>query len=141
MQKASLTCVCVCVCVYKLSLQSCLFTTLWMVAHQALLSMGFSSQEYQSGFPCPAPREFPDLGIEPSSLMSPTLEGGFFTTSTTWEALLDHTNFQKSFLPLSLSIMDSSSHHNYPGTFQQSRCQHPLLDLGLGSQGESETHF
>ena len=29
----------------------------------------------------------PNPGIEPASLTSPTLGGGFFTTSTTWEAL------------------------------------------------------
>ena len=27
-----------------------------------------------------------DPGIEPASLMSPALAGGFFTTSATWEA-------------------------------------------------------
>ena len=31
-------------------------------------------------------RDLPDSGIEPASLMSPTFEKGFFTTSTTWEA-------------------------------------------------------
>ena len=31
--------------------------------------------------------ELPDPGIEPTSLMSPALAGGFFTTSTTSEAL------------------------------------------------------
>ena len=30
--------------------------------------------------------DLPDPGIEPASLTSPTLAGGFFTTSTTWEA-------------------------------------------------------
>ena len=30
-----------------------LFVTLWTVAHQAPLSMGFSWQEYWSGLPCP----------------------------------------------------------------------------------------
>ena len=34
-----------------------LFATLQTVAHQAPLSMGFSSQEYQSGLPCPPPGE------------------------------------------------------------------------------------
>ena len=29
-----------------------LFATLWTVAHQALLSMGFPRQEYRSGLPC-----------------------------------------------------------------------------------------
>ena len=32
-----------------------LFVTLWTVAHQTPLSMGFSRQEYWSGMPCPAP--------------------------------------------------------------------------------------
>ena len=32
-----------------------LFATPWTVAHQAPLSMGFSSQEYWSGLPFPSP--------------------------------------------------------------------------------------
>ena len=64
-----------------------LFATLWTVAHQALLSMGFSRQEYWSGFPCPPPGDLPDPGTEPISLMSPALADGFYTTSATWEAL------------------------------------------------------
>ena len=34
------------------------------------------------------PGDLPDPGIEPLSLMSPALAGGFFTTSTTWETSL-----------------------------------------------------
>ena len=45
-----------------------LFATQWTVAHQAPLSMGFSRQEYWSGLPFPAPGDFPDSGIEPTSL-------------------------------------------------------------------------
>ena len=45
-----------------------LFGTLWTVAHQAPLSMGFSRQEYRSGSPCPSPGDLPDLGIKPVSL-------------------------------------------------------------------------
>ena len=45
-----------------------LLATPWIAAHEAPPSMGFSRQEYQSGLP------------------SPALAGGFFTTSTTWEA-------------------------------------------------------
>ena len=72
-----------------LSLFSCvqLFVTLWNIAHQAPLSMGFSRQQYWSGLPCPPPRDLPDPGIEPESLVSPALAGGFFTTSATREAL------------------------------------------------------
>ena len=37
--------------------------TLWTVALQALLSMGFSRQEYWSGLPCPPPGDLSDPGI------------------------------------------------------------------------------
>ena len=65
--------------------QAQLFVTLWTVACQAPLSMGFSRQEYWSGLPCPPPGDLPDPGIKPTSLMSPALTGRFFTTSATWE--------------------------------------------------------
>ena len=65
-----------------------LFVTLWTVARQAPLSMGFFRQEYCSGLPSPSPGDLPDPGIKPASFMSPALAGGFFTTSTTSEALL-----------------------------------------------------
>ena len=44
------------------------------VAHQALLSMGFSRQEYWSGLLCLPPGDLPDPRIEPMSLMSPALQ-------------------------------------------------------------------
>ena len=53
---------------------------------QAPLSMGFSRQEYWSRWPFPPPGHLPDPETEPVSLASPALAGGFFTTSTTWEA-------------------------------------------------------
>ena len=37
-----------------------LFGTLWTVARQAPLSMGFSRQEYWSGLPFPPPGHLPD---------------------------------------------------------------------------------
>ena len=64
-----------------------LFATPWTVARQVPLSMGFPRQEYWSGLPFPSPGNLPDPGIEPSSFMSPTLAGGFFTSNATWEAL------------------------------------------------------
>ena len=63
-----------------------LFATPWTIEHQAPLSMGFPRQEYWSGLPLPSPGDLPDPGIEPMSLASPALAGGFFTTSPTWEA-------------------------------------------------------
>ena len=57
----------------KCSSLSCawLFATLWTVAHQAPLSMKFSSQEYWSGLPFPLPGDLPNPGIKPRS---PALE-------------------------------------------------------------------
>ena len=63
-----------------------LFVTMWTIAHQAPLSLGFPWQEYWSGMPCPPPGDLPDPWIEPVSLKSPALAGRLFTTSTTWEA-------------------------------------------------------
>ena len=52
-----------------------LSVTLWTVAHQAPLSMGFSRPEYWSGLPFPFPENLPNTGIEPVSLTSPALAG------------------------------------------------------------------
>ena len=70
----SSVCVCVCVCVCtRASVLSCiqLFVTLWTVAHQALLSVGFSRQEYWNGLPFPPLGDLPNPGIKPASLASP----------------------------------------------------------------------
>ena len=45
-----------------------LFATPWTVAHQALLSMGFSRQEFWIGLPFPPSGDLPDPVIEPLSL-------------------------------------------------------------------------
>ena len=50
-----------------------LFATLWTVAHQAPLSMGFSRQEYWSGLPCPPPGDLLHPRIEPESHVAPAL--------------------------------------------------------------------
>ena len=62
-----------------------LFATLWIVAHQAPLSMGFSKQEYWSGLSFPTAQDFPDPEIKPVSIMSPALVGMFFITRATWD--------------------------------------------------------
>ena len=62
------------------------FSRVQLLDRQAPLSMGSSREEYWSGLPCPPPGDLPDPGIEPSSLRSPALAGGFFNTSATWEA-------------------------------------------------------
>ena len=62
-----------------------LFVTLWTVAHQALLSMEFSRQEYWSGLPFSPPRGLPNPGIKSTSPSS-VLASRFFNTEPTWEA-------------------------------------------------------
>ena len=54
-----------------------LFATSWTVAYQAPLSMGFSRQEYWSGFPFPSPGDLPDPGIK---LWSPALQADDLTS-------------------------------------------------------------
>ena len=63
---SKIKCVCVCVCVSRSVVSSSLRShgLLW----QASLSMGFSRQEYWSGFPFPPPGDLPDPGIKPVSL-------------------------------------------------------------------------
>ena len=101
-----------------------LSVTPWTVAQQVSLSMRFFRQEYWSGLPFPAPRDLPDPGIEPTSLMSPALAGRFFTTSATYwlppsslaaapaevlttPDLLFLNGFLATFLTLSLSPSDA----------------------------------
>ena len=62
-----------------------LFGTLWAIARQAPLSMGFFRPEYRSELPCPPPGDPPNPGIEPMVLTSPTLAGRFFTASAPWK--------------------------------------------------------
>ena len=58
-----------CTCLVVIHVQ--LFTTLWIVACQAALSMEFSRQEYWSGLPFPSPWGLPNPETE---LRSPALQ-------------------------------------------------------------------
>ena len=60
--------------------------TLVVCTPQAPQSIRFSRQEYWSGLQCPPPEDLPNPGIEPLSLTSSALAGGFFSTSATWQA-------------------------------------------------------
>ena len=55
-----------------------LFASLWSIAWQALLFVGFFRQEYWSGFPCHPPGDPSDPGIEPTSPVAPALKADFF---------------------------------------------------------------
>ena len=59
------------------------FATLWTVACQAPLSMGFSRQEYCSGLPFPPPGDLPDPGMETAFFVS-CIDMQVSAASTTW---------------------------------------------------------
>ena len=63
-----------------------LFVTLWTVACQAPLSMGFSRQDYWSGLPFLPAGDLPHAGIKPHLLHLFALAGRFFTTETPWKS-------------------------------------------------------
>ena len=66
-----LTCA-LCACVLSCFSGAQLFLILWIIVHQAPLSMEFSRQESWNGLPLPPPGDLPDPGIEPSSLTAPS---------------------------------------------------------------------
>ena len=92
--KIELPCACMLRCVW-------FFATLWTVACQVPLSMGFSRQEYWNGLPFPSPGDFPDPQIELVSPESHALTDVSFTTEplfhwmqTSWQQrLLDYIMF------------------------------------------------
>ena len=71
-----------------------LVATLWTVPHQVPLKDTLCKH---IGVGCHALLQgiFPTQGLNPPSLVSPALAGGFFTTSTNWEALKDDNKYQK----------------------------------------------
>ena len=74
-----------------------LFATPRITAHHAPLSLEFSREEYWSALPCPPQGDLPSPGMELTSLTSPALADGFFTTSVTWKV----TKFIVSYKQLS----------------------------------------
>ena len=82
-----------------------LFATLWTIAHQAPLSMGFFQQKYWSGLPFFPPEYLPDPGIEPTSPMSLALQVDSLPTKPSGKPR-PGTNMK------CLIHMDSSNYHN-----------------------------
>ena len=68
-----------------------LFATVWTVACQAPLSMGFSRQEYWSGLLCPLPGHLPAPRVTPMSPVAPALQAH--------SLLLSHWRRPSSFQP------------------------------------------
>ena len=87
-----------------------LFVTLWTVAHQVPLSVGFSRQEYWSGLPSPSPWELPDSGTEP---MSPVLQADSLQTEPrgkrclTWRKMLMQPDGASEMKSILAPLMDA----------------------------------
>ena len=96
---------------------------LWPYGLLVSLSMGFSSQEYWSGLPCPPPGVLLNPGIKPTCLMLHALTSRFFTSSTTWCCHKWHENQKEK--------KKDGKHH----------CHLPSSDLSLASHWMNEpTH-
>ena len=107
---------------------------LWALALQVPLSMGFPTQQYWSGLPCPPPEDLPDSEIESTSHTSPALASSFFATSATWQApihvsilpqLLSHAGCHISLSRVPCAIQEF--HVAYPLLIEQYVHVHPKL--------------
>ena len=70
------------------------FETLWTVACQAPVSMGFSGEEYWSGLSFPPLEDLSDPVFEPPFPVSTTQADGFFTTEPTGKPICFHSIVQ-----------------------------------------------
>ena len=68
-----------------------LFAIPWTVAYQAPPSMGFSRQEYWSGFPFPSPGDLPNPRMEPGS---PAFQADALSSEPPGWPLLSFTNLR-----------------------------------------------
>ena len=97
--KTEFNCINLCVCTLSCYVQ--LFGTLQTVARQAPQSMGFSRQEYWSGYPFPSPVHLPNPGTE---CTSPALVAEFFITEPPGKASIVFLDKWLSYKSLSLGL-------------------------------------
>ena len=105
-----------------------LFATPWPIVH------GILQAKILEWVAFPSPGDLPNPEIEPRSLLSPALAGGFFTTSATWEALICFMRYQKESNSQSQKV--DSGYQNFPGSSaaKESTCStgDPTSIPGLG---------
>ena len=87
-----------------------LFATLWTMACQAPLTVGFSKQEYWSGLPCPPSGDLPDPRIELKSLTSPALVW-FSSVTQLCPTFCDPMNCSTPGLPVHHQLPESTQTH------------------------------
>ena len=60
----------------------------------------YELNKQDAGLPCSPPGDLSNPGIEPTSLMSPSLAGGFFTTTAKFSSVYWNCSFKKGFFSL-----------------------------------------
>ena len=90
-----------------------LFVTLWTIACQAPLSLGFFRQEYWRGLPSPPPGDLPNPGIEPMSLTSPALAAVSLTLASPEKPIGTLKLFNSKWLDFWVEIRGSVGYLSY----------------------------
>ena len=113
------------------------------LAHQAPLSMDFSSKEYWSGFPCPSPGIFLTQGSNQASCIA----GGFFTTAPPGKPFVNSNKLTPGRFYRVTSFEGHEGAHRIWGKAEDEQllnCPEPLLvqDLldSLPGNGPSPAH-
>ena len=107
-----------------------LFATLWTIAPQALLSIGFSRQEYWSRLPCSPPGDLPNPGIVPVSLMSPAVAGRFFGPGCLLVKYPPIIPYLQRSIWSSISWFSTESQNHYSPTALNDLCLHLMVSRG-----------
>ena len=79
-----------------------------------------------SGLPCPPPGDLPDPGIEPASLTSPALAGGFFTTGGFPGVSGCKASTYNEGDPVSIPALGRSPGEGYSNPLQYSCLENPM---------------
>ena len=82
-----------------------LFVTIWTVAHKVPLSVGFSRQEFWSGWPCPPAGCFLAQGSSPRLLH---WQVGFLITGSTWESPVTYSCYLSTTIGLVTVTINSN---------------------------------
>ena len=107
-----------------------LCVTLWTVAHQAPLSMGFSRQEYWNGLPCCPSGDFPNPETEPTSPASPALQADSLPTELHGKPRI-RVSVNTHIICMCVCIYIYTHTHTYIHSFQFCQFQHCLNSYGL----------
>ena len=105
-----------------------LFATLWTVAHQAPLSMGFPGKNTRMGCHFLLQGNLPNPGTEPKPPVSPALAGGFFTSEPPGKLLIVYGSFCALMAELNNHKRDPLA-HKAQNIYHRALCRNSLSAL------------